>query len=159
MRNVAHAVDVLREMIGLPSLDFNEHGLFELVFDGAVSIDVVRVSEVEVELSAPISALDGHLIAERLGQLLRANYQGHATGGGRLAVDPRRDAVVYCQRLDVTLLEAHQMEQAFLTFLKYTLYWQGPGAEAVAAIQPAEDGAPPGNRRRSSDVSSPVTPR
>lgn len=142
MRNVAHAVDVLREMIGLPTLDFNADGLFELVFDGAVSIDIVRVSETEVELSAPVAALDDQLTLERLLELMRANYHGHATGGGRVAVDPRRAAVLYCQRLDVTLLEAHHLEQAFLTFLKYTLYWQGPGADSVAAVRPAETGRP-----------------
>lgn len=140
MRNVDHAVDVLKEMIGLPTLGF-EDGAFELRFDGTVTVAFVRASESEIELSAVLTNIGDDLPREGLAALLAANLNGEGTGPGRLALDPRGGRPVYCGRLDVTRLEAYEFERAILAFLKYVLYWEGPGAEAIAAVRPGSEEA------------------
>lgn len=135
MRNVDHTVDVLRDMIGQPSLAFNEHGHFELVFDGTVSVDVIRISDTELELATPITTLDEGLREKHLVALLTANYHGNGTGAGRVALDPRDHRALYCERFDVVTLEAHQLEGKLLTFLKYALYWTGMGGSSIRDIR------------------------
>ena len=43
MKDVNHAIAVLRDLTGLPVLELNANGHLELIFDDKISIDLVRV--------------------------------------------------------------------------------------------------------------------
>lgn len=140
MRNVEHALDVLKELIGLPSLSMTED-VVELQFDGDVVVAIARISDTEIELSTVLEDLAENLTRERMAALLTANYNGYSTGWGRIALDPRDGKAVYCGRLDVSKLDARELEEQILTFLKYTLYWDGPGTDEILAIRESNEGS------------------
>lgn len=135
MRNVDHALEVLKDLIGLESLAMRDD-IVTLRFDGLIDVSIVRISETEIELSADLEDIGPNPAPERLVALLTANYHGHGTGFGRVALDPRDGKVVFCGRLDVSSLEARELEQAVLAYLKYALYWDGPGTDDVLAARP-----------------------
>ena len=144
MKDVHHTIRVLADQIGLQSLDLGSEGFCEVVFDGTISVNFVAVSDTEMELSTRLPALDQTAVAAGLMAMMTANYHGHGTGAGRLAADPRDFSILYCERLDVTGLEAHTLEARIIQFLKYAAYWTDEGADMVrAAVEGAERASQP----------------
>lgn len=138
MKDVNHAMSVLRQRAGIADLAFNADGQAELVIERAVSVYVTRVSDAVLEMSARIAALDGRLEREVMERLLVANSLGDGTGHSRLAIDPRTRGALLCERVDVTALEAAPFEARFVAFVRHAAYWQAEGARDVLAGEPAD---------------------
>lgn len=139
MRDFDHAVNVLAEMTGLSNIAREPEGGFELTFAGAIPVSFTKASATEMELSCIVTRLGDALEPAQLVALLTANFLGQGTAAGRLALDPADRRVVYCERLDVTALEAHTLEARVIGFVKHCLYWQKAGADLVlAAARTAE---------------------
>ncbi len=147
MKDVHHAVSTLREALKLPLLGFDDNGQFELVFEDFFHIDVVRISDTELELSTILADLDGTLTEARLIALLSANYHGHGTAAARLALNPDDGRVVLCERIDVVPLAADAFEARVLSFLKLAAFWLDEGtvqvldtgSEEAASSIPSQD--------------------
>jgi Tir chaperone protein (CesT) family len=86
MKDVNHAIAVLRDLTGLPVLELNANGHLELIFDDKISIDLVKIDDNHIELSSPLDIADLENV-NRLQTLLTANYHGSGTGFGRIAMD------------------------------------------------------------------------
>jgi hypothetical protein len=54
MKDVNHAIAVLRDLTGLPVLELNANGHLELIFDDKISIDLVKIDDNHIELSSPL---------------------------------------------------------------------------------------------------------
>jgi Tir chaperone protein (CesT) family len=143
MKDVNHAIAILRDLTGLPALELNANGHLELIFDDKISIDLVKIDDNHIELSSPLDIPDlGD--AGRLQTLLTANYHGSGTGFGRIAMDRRDKSILICERIDVTPLNPGQFEARLLGFVKYVAFWlSGEADELLPApdhsLAPAAD--------------------
>src|SRR5262245_2118251 len=130
MKDVNHAIAILRDLTGLPALELNANGHLELIFDDRISIDMVKIDNNHLELSSPLDVTDLDDVG-RLQTLLTANYHGSGTGFGRIAMDRRDKSVLICERIDVTLLNQAQFEAWLLGFVKYVAFWLSGEADEV----------------------------
>jgi len=144
MKDVNHAIAILRDLTGLPILELNGNGHLELIFDDRISIDLVKIDDNHIELSSPLDIADLDNV-ERLRTLLTANYHGSGTGFARIAIDRRDKSALICERIDVTPLDPGQFEARLLGFVKYVAFWLSgeadelmPAAEATAPAPTAD---------------------
>jgi hypothetical protein len=138
MKDVNHAIAILRDLTGLPALELNGNGHLELIFDDKISIDLVKIDDNHIELSSPLDIADLD-DAGRLQTLLTANYHGSGTGFGRIAMDRRDKSILICERIDVTPLNPGQFEARLLGFVKYVAFWLSGEADDLL---PAPDHSP-----------------
>lgn len=122
MHNVSHAIDYLRERTGLSQLVLDQDGHVELVFDGKYAIDFYRIDDRQLELCSIVDE-PGTSTRETLAALLTANYLGDATGAGRIALDPRNQNILLCERVDVAALDAAAFERRLLDFVAHVAVW------------------------------------
>ena len=71
MRDVDHAIDIIRERTGLTDLTFDACGVAEIVVDDILSIQFVRISGDTLELSTPLD--DVATRVERAARALASN--------------------------------------------------------------------------------------
>ncbi len=138
MKDVNHAIAVLRDLTGLPALELNANGHLELIFDDKISIDLVKIDDNHIELSSPLDINDLENV-NRLQTLLTANYHGSGTGFARIAMDRRDRSALICERIDVTPLSPGQFEARLLGFVKYVAFWLSGEADELL---PTTDHAP-----------------
>jgi hypothetical protein len=142
MRDVNEALQAIERSSGISKIAFNEDGVVDIVFDQQISINIVRVDETNLEF---VTYLDMQDLADdpfAMLALLHANYMGAATGSARLALDPRDDDVLLCERIDVKGLDPLQFEERLLAFLNHATFWRSPegrklldsGADRTAAL-------------------------
>jgi len=97
------ALDLLAaygQMMGLPSLKFNEQGCARLMFDDTVAVDL-EIDEPGncvhlYSVLGPVPPGDNHVLYR---QLLEGNLFGQQTGGALLAVDGTREDLLVCSRV------------------------------------------------------------
>jgi Tir chaperone protein (CesT) family len=130
MKDVNHAIAILRDLTGLPVLELNANGHLELIFDDKISIDLVKIDDHHIELSSPLDINDLENVA-RLQTLLTANYHGSGTGFARIALDRRDRSALICERIDVTPLDPGQFEARLLGFVKYVAFWLSGEADEL----------------------------
>ena len=111
MKDVNHTIAILRDLTGLPVLELNGNGHLELIFDDKISIDLIKIDDSHIELSAPLDIADLNN-PERLQTLLTANYHGSGTGFARIAIDRRDKSALICERIDVTPLDPGRVRGA-----------------------------------------------
>ena len=92
------------------------------------------------------AAAAGAMSRESLVALLTANYLGEGCGAARLALDPRRQKLLICERVDVTTLDGAAFEQRVLDFVDCAAIWRSGGLDALLfdhspTEDPAETGA------------------
>src|SRR5262245_25942714 len=132
MKDVNHAIAILRDLTGLPGLELNNNGHLELIFDDRISIDLVKIDDNHIELSSPLYIADLDNV-ERLQTLLNANYHGSGTGFARIAIDRRDRTALICERIDVTPLDPGQFEARLLGFVQVCCVLAlGRGGRALA---------------------------
>lgn len=85
--------------------------------------------EVDVELPngstwlfiyAPVLKLDDHRREEMYAEALTLNLFQIQTNGGALGLDKAADEIMYCLRLDVSILDSHRFLQIFHQFIDTT---------------------------------------
>jgi hypothetical protein len=131
MRNVHDALEAIRTRSGLGALQFDKNGAAELVFDRKISVNVVRIDETHLEFVTYLALPGFSIEALPLRALLHANYLGTATGGGRLALDPRDDELLYCERVDVSSLDEARLERRLLDFVRHAAFWRSEDANQM----------------------------
>lgn len=132
MHDIHQAIDVLRDMTGQPDLALGAGDHFEIVFDGT-PVGFVAVDRRHLELVTLLTSLGTLPDAPTLLQLMTANYLGTATDAARLAVDPARQRVVLCERLDLTVLDANGLRDRIAGFLAVAAVWNGATGRELAA--------------------------
>lgn len=140
MHDTDHAIDALRERIGLPGLSLDGKEAVRLVFDGTIPVDIRRIDATRLELVAPLDSDGRGASAERLAALLTANYLGQATGAARVALDPADGTVLLCERVDVGPLDATGFETRILDFVRHVALW---ASGTLDEAPPAPDSADP----------------
>lgn len=138
MENVEQALEILRSILKLDRLAFNDHGQAAILVENLFSIDISRQSDEALELSFRLELLAGELTLNRAIGLLTSNYLGHYTGSARIALDPRDGEPVLCQRLTVTRLDAASLEASLVEFLGYVAYWAEKGTTRILDLPKAE---------------------
>lgn len=145
MRDVNHAIDNLRQLTKLPSLDFDAAGNLTLIFDGTTPLNLARIDDKTIEVWSGLKGLGSASDAGTLRLMLESNHLGEGTGSARLAIAPGQDSFVLCERIEVEPLSDTQFADRIIGFLKYVTFWNSAeGAGAVAppstAVSPAELG-------------------
>lgn len=125
MQNTFHAVMAIREMTNIHDIDFNMNGHFELIFDGKTAVNFYQIDNQTIEFCTILAEATQTLVPARFEKLLHANYLGHGTGGGRIALDPRDRTLLICERLDVAGLDARMLQSRIERFVSYARMWQG----------------------------------
>ncbi|MGE0331873.1 MAG: type III secretion system chaperone [Ramlibacter sp.] len=97
-------------LANLPTLGFDEHGCARLVFEGDVAIDLEADEPAQcIQVYAvlgPVPPGDREPLYRRL---LEGNLFGQQTGGATLAVDPVREEVLLCARVDPAVVSAEAL--------------------------------------------------
>lgn len=123
---MATAADLIAEFgrrIELPRLELGREGI----------CSVVVGDRIEISFEAPPASeslvMTGHLgplptdRSDFLLALLRANYNGDATDGGAIAIDPRSGEVVLSKRLDLDGLEIEGFAACVERFVRFVTFW------------------------------------
>ncbi len=138
MRDVNHAIDNLRQLTKLPSLDLDAAGNLTLIFDGTTPLNLAKIDGRTVEVWSELQGLGSTSDAGTLLRLLESNHLGEGTGAARLAVAPGRSTFVLCERIDVEPLSDTQFGERIIGFLKYVTFWNSAvGASSTAPRNPA----------------------
>jgi hypothetical protein len=136
MQDVNHAVAVLRELTGLGHLELNRNGHFELIFDDDTPVNFYRIDDHQLELCTMIRPAGKTSAAEALA-LLTANYLGHGTGAARLALDPRDQTLILCERVDVRPLGIAELQARIEGFVAYAKLWLSGEMDGLVSAKPA----------------------
>ena len=138
MHDVHQALKSIEQSAGLKKLEFNSAGVAELKFDGEVSIYLVKISDTQLEFVnyLEISGYEADIYVLRA--LLHANHMGDATGCGRLALDPQDDELMFCERVNVTELDAKAFEARLLEFVKHVTFWLSDDARSKLGPRPQQ---------------------
>lgn len=134
MNTVVDALETLKNLLRLDRLSFDDDGQAAIIVENAITIDISRQSETEIEFSTTLDALIGELTLSRLIVLMQANYLGHYTGAARIALDPRDGVPVLCQHVDVQSLDDADLERALVNFIGFATYWLDEGVERILDI-------------------------
>ena len=140
MQSVDHAIETLATALKLPGLALNAQDHVEIVVEDLVRIDLLKVSDTELELSTALPDLEGLITPARMQAMLNANCVGAATGAGRLALDPATGRPLYCQRLNVARLDAAGLEVAMMEYTRAALFWLGEGTDTLLDTRAPADG-------------------
>ncbi|MDO1585063.1 type III secretion system chaperone [Rhizobium oryzicola] len=132
MQDVNHALSVLADTLGIPQLQLNADKQAGIVFTDGLSVYITEIEPGIAEMSFPLRELD-HESPAIMRAMLAANCLGHGTGAGRLAIDEGNDEALYCERWDVTTMDARQIEQRFSQLSQYGLFWRTEGLELLEA--------------------------
>lgn len=145
MTTTAH--DLLAEygqIAGLASLRFDDHGCARLLFEDSVAVDL------EIDESAgciqvysvlgPVPPGDREPLYRRL---LEGNLFGQQTGGALLAVDPVREEVLLCSRVDPATASASALVTRMDSFAGAAADWQRRFASGDLTATPGIGGEPP----------------
>lgn len=130
MHSVDHAVTVIGEILGSTGLALNESGQVELVFGEDFTAHLTRVDSTVMELSFPLP----RLVAAKpsmMRMMLCANFLGASTGAGRLALDPEKDEVVYCERWQVAAMTREEVEHRLRDFMFQGGLWLTTGSDRL----------------------------
>ncbi|MGJ0508301.1 MAG: type III secretion system chaperone [Methylocystis sp.] len=122
MRDIDEAMSELATAAGLADFGFHPNGRATLFFDSTIEVVFIRLDAETLELAVYLD-LPAPRDADMLRALLHANHLGEATGPGRLALDTQDDAVVFCERLRVTELDAGHLESRLLEFVRHARFW------------------------------------
>jgi hypothetical protein len=131
MHDVNQALEAIRQRSGLAGLQFDRNEAVELVFDDKISINIVRIDDMHLEFVSYLALPDFSVDTGPLRALLHANYLGAASGGGRLALDPRDDELLYCERIDVAGLSEEALEKRLIGFVEHVQFWRAPEAKGL----------------------------
>jgi hypothetical protein len=116
MRDVREALEALKDITGLSRLAFDAKGRAEIVVQEALSIYLVRVSDIVLEIAAYVAAGRRQPTDDELRNLLRANAD-IGNDGSRFALDVSGTPFL-CQRIDVALIEPRDLDRILLDFAK-----------------------------------------
>lgn len=114
MRDVREALEALKDLTGLSRLAFDANGRAELVIEEAVSIYLVRVSDVEIEVAAHFQPDQRQPTNDELRNLLRANADLE-DDDARFALDVAGIPFL-CQRIDVRSINPGDLDRVILDF-------------------------------------------
>jgi hypothetical protein len=151
MQDINHALSVLAAKLGIASLQLNDNRQAEIVFADGFSLYITEMEAGIAEMSFPLQDLD-YATPAMMRAMLEANCLGQGTGAGRLAIDSGNGEALYCERWDVTAMDARQIETRFTQLTQYGLFWRTEGSallveeagkhEAAASpeVEPEETG-------------------
>lgn len=128
MHSVEHALSVIAERLGLADLRLNENGQVEIVFGERLTAHVTRTGPDAMELSFRLPRLT-FTRPSMMREMLVANFLGTMTGPGRLAIDPGKEEVVYCERWDLAGMTADDVERRLKSFIGHGTYWLTDGSD------------------------------
>ena len=131
MQNVQHALTLLRSVEGLHHLEINADGNAEIVIEGALSIYLQQIDEMQLEYSCVLDEVVPPFSQAQYEAMLTANMLGDGTGPARLAMEADTKRVVLCQRVDVSTLDATDVETGFTGFVQLCVYWLTDGTDAL----------------------------
>lgn len=130
MHTIEHALAVVSERLGLKDLTLNHDGQAELAFADGLKAHVTRISTTVMELSFPLPRLS-YAKPSMMRAMLAANFLGQLTGPGRLAIDPLKEDVVYCERWDVSEMDAAGIERRLVAFIGQGTLWLTKGSDQL----------------------------
>lgn len=129
MRDVREALEVLKDLTGLPRLAFDAEGRAEIVVQEALSVYLVRISETEMEIAAHVEADRRQPTDDALRHLLRANAELR-DDGARFALDVAGTPFL-CRRVDVARIEPRDLDRIVLGFARRVSTLRQAAARAV----------------------------
>lgn len=132
MNDVNHTITLLRTLLELPDLELNDDGQAELLLAPEFAAHLTRIDDETLELSFRLPDLD-YSTPEMMAAMLTANFLGSGTGCGRLALDPTKGEVIYCERWPVTEMGAEIVEKRFTEFAKAGAFWLSEGSITLVA--------------------------
>jgi hypothetical protein len=139
MQDVNHAIANLRQVVGIPTIEFDAGGNLTLIFNGETPVNLARVDDKTIEVWTELTGVTAD--ASTVRRLMEANHLGEGTGAARLALAPGKDMFVLCERIDVEPLSDTQFADRIVEFLKYATFWNsGEGGRALSG----DSGAPSG---------------
>lgn len=144
MKDVNEALQAIERSSGLAKIAFNADGVVDIVFDKRISINIVRIDDTNLEF---VTYLDMSEVAAdpfAMRAALHANYIGAATGAARLALDPRDDDLLLCERVDVRGLDPLQFEQRLLGFLNHATFWRSQDGRQLLSTGADKPATPTG---------------
>ena len=119
MRDVREALEALKDLTGLSRLAFDAEGRAEIVVQDALSVYVVRVSDVVMEIAAHIAIDRRQPTEDDMRNLLRANAD-FRNEDARFALDVAGMPFL-CKRVDVSLIQPGELDHILLDFTKRVL--------------------------------------
>lgn len=123
MQDVNHALANLRQVLGIPTLDFDAAGNLTLVFNGEMLVNMAKIDDTTVELWTGLESIGRADDVSTLRRLLESNHLGEGTGFARLALAPNKDDFVLCERICVTPLDDKQFGERIVDFVRYASFW------------------------------------
>lgn len=128
MRTMHAALAAVADRLGLAQIQPNADGFAEIVVADVLPIFLRQADEYELELSARLTELDGHLSPALITELMRWNARFH---GLRFALEADRPGIVLGRRLDIRTLGEARIAEAVEAFLYAAADWRRHGAEAL----------------------------
>lgn len=138
MHDVEHALEVIKEAAGLAQLELNANKQAEIKFADGLVAHITQIDKTNLELSFRLPDL-AFASMGMLRAMMMANFLGAGTGAGRLALDPGKEEILYCERWDVTDIDARNVARKFSEFVLAGGYWLTEGGDRVIAAGEAFD--------------------
>jgi|APEBP8051073302_1049394.scaffolds.fasta_scaffold01154_9 hypothetical protein len=111
-------------LAGLPTLGFDEHGCARLVFEGDVAVDLEADEPAHcIQVYAVLGPVPPGNREPLYRRLLEGNLFGQQTGGAMLAVDPVREEVLLCGRVDPAVVSAEALSGWMDGFAGTAAHW------------------------------------
>lgn len=146
MKDVRDALEVLKDITGVRSLEFDGQGRAQLVVEDYISVYLYRISDRDLELAAYMTTSDRYVSSDQLKALLRLNSIKDGTREARFALDAK-GVPFLCQRINVHLSDKESLDRLVLGFVQDVVKYRDadlsriadPGSPVRAGDQPPED--------------------
>lgn len=126
MNTVEAAIQDFAEATGLRDLRLDSGGNAALAVEGGPTVYLMKVGDSAVELVARILPPGTTVGPAGLRRALAANASPGDVGRGRLAVDPSDLALLYEERIDVSLIGPGEFGKRFEAFVQSAARWASP---------------------------------
>lgn len=118
-------IEELGEMLNLPDLKLNEHGVAGLIADKQYSIGIeYSSSDSVIHIYSKVMDLSGPLEGDLCRKLLSINAYGNETGGATLAWDEVHHEIILCKRVDMEVASSGYLKNIIEKFIDHVERWR-----------------------------------
>lgn len=145
VKDVRDALEVLKDITGVATLEFDRLGRAELVIEDYISVYLYRISDHDLELAAYTTTSDRYVSSDQLKALLRLNSLEDGIKEARFALDAK-GVPFLCQRINVHRVEREALDRLVLGFVQTVAKYRDvdlnrladPGSPMRSGDQPPE---------------------